>query len=156
MPTGWRIADPAFAKNPQEMLSGEGAYLYGGRWNTKGNRVVYLGGNLSTAAMELLVHLKSAPVLSGFSKMEVTFDASHIIYIDPNDLPDDWTALTMDPITQLIGDDWLTKQESLILQVPSVVVEGESNILLNPLHPDFKDIETSDITAFKYDPRLRK
>lgn len=155
MPSGWRIADPDFSKTTQEILSGEGAFLFGGRWNTKGNRVVYLGGNLSTAAMELLVHLGASSVLNCYSKMNVTFDESHIIYIDPNDLPDDWTAPTMEPTTQIIGDDWLTNQESLILQVPSVVVEGEINYLLNPLHPDFNAIETSDITSFKYDPRIR-
>lgn len=155
MPAGWRVADPEFAKSPQEMLSGEGAFLYGGRWNTKGHRVVYLGGNLATASVELLVHLGSVSVLNGFSKMEVIFDDAHVILIDPDDLPDDWTQSSMTPTTQIIGDDWLDNQESLILQIPSVVIEGEHNYLLNPLHPDFKAIETSDITPFKYDPRIR-
>ncbi len=155
MPAGWRVADPEFAKSPQEMLSGEGAFLYGGRWNTKGHRVVYLGGNLATASVELLVHLDSVSVLNGFSKMEVIFDDAHVILIDPDDLPDDWTQSSMTPTTQIIGDDWLDNQESLILQIPSVVIEGEHNYLLNPLHPDFKAIETSDITPFKYDPRIR-
>lgn len=156
MPTGWRIADPEFAKNAQEMLSGEGAFLHGGRWNTKGRRVVYLGGNLATASMELLVHLDSVSVLNCFFKMEVTFDDNHIMHVDPDDLPDDWVHSSMEPITQIIGDDWLDNQESLILQIPSVVVESEYNYLLNPLHTDIKDIKISDITPFKYDPRLRK
>ena len=155
MPAGWRVADPEFAKSPQEMLSGEGAFLYGGRWNTKGHRVVYLGGNLATASVELLVHLDSVSVLNGFSKMEVIFDDAHVILIDPDDLPDDWTQSSMTPTTHIMGDDWLDNQESLILQIPSVVIEGEHNYLLNPLHPDFKAIETSDITPFKYDPRIR-
>ena len=155
MPSGWRIADPVFSKTPQEMLSGEGARLYGGRWNSKGNSVVYLGGNLATAAMELLVHLKSARALSSYSKMEVSFDESRIIYIDPDELPNDWTEPTMESTIQFIGDDWITKQESLILQVPSVVVHGETNFLLNPAHPDYSSIETSEITDFTYDPRIR-
>lgn len=156
MPSGWRICAPEFTKTSQEMLSGEGAFLFGGRWNTKGNRVIYLGGNLATAAMELFVHLNAASVLNAYSKMLVTFDESHIVYIDPKDLPDDWTIPTMEPTTQLIGNDWLTNQESLILQVPSAVIEGEINYLLNPAHPDFKNIETSEITPFKYDPRVKK
>jgi len=156
MISGWRISDPEFAKSPQEMLSGEGAFLFGGRWNTKGHRVVYLGGNLATASMELLVHLDAVSVLNSYSKMEVSFNEAHILQIDPEDLPDDWTVSSMEPVTQLIGDDWIEKQESLILQVPCVVIEGEINYLLNPEHPDFKDIETSDITPFKYDSRVKK
>ncbi|NOX10136.1 MAG: RES family NAD+ phosphorylase [Gammaproteobacteria bacterium] len=155
MPTGWRVADPEFAKSPQEMLSGEGAFLHGGRWNTKGHRVVYLGGNLATASLELLVYLDSISVLNCFSKIEVTFNDEHIILIDPDDLPDDWTQPSMTPTTQIIGNDWLSNQESLILQIPSVVIESEHNYLLNPLHPDFKEIETSNITTFKYDSRIR-
>lgn len=155
MPSGWRLADSDFAKTPQEMLSGEGAFVFGGRWNTKGHRAVYLGCNLATACMELLVHLDTIAVLDGYSKMEVSFHPSHVLRIDPADLPDDWTSPSMEPTTQLIGDDWLDNQESLILHVPSVVVDGEFNYLLNPLHPDFKKIKTSNITRFKYDPRIR-
>jgi RES domain-containing protein len=156
MPSGWRIADPEYAKTTPEMLSGEGGYLFGGRWNTKGHRVVYLGGNLSTASMEMLVHLDSVAVLDLYNKMEVYFNDDHILQIDPDDLPIDWGDSSMAPTTQLIGDDWLDNNESLILQVPSVVVRGEFNYLLNPLHPDFKDIETSDITVYKFDTRLVK
>ncbi len=156
MPSGWRICDPEFAKTPQEMLSGAGAFLFGGRWNTKGHRVVYLGGNLATASMELLVHLDSVSVLNTYLKMEVSFKEKHILQIDPKDLPDDWEAPSMEPTTQLIGDDWIEKQESLVLQVPSVVIEGEINYLINPSHPDFMEVETSNITLFQYDSRVKK
>ncbi len=106
--------------------------------------------------MEMLVHLDSVTVLDLYNKMEVYFNDDHILQIDPDDLPIDWGDSSMAPTTQLIGDDWLDNNESLILQVPSVVVRGEFNYLLNPLHPDFKDIETSDITVYKFDTRLVK
>lgn len=154
MPSGWRIADPDHSKTVSEMLSGEGAYLHGGRWNSKGYRVVYLGANLATAAMELLVHIGSTNILNQFKKIEVIFDNSFILLIDPNQLPKNWNNQTMTPTTQLIGNDWLDKKESLILKVPSVAVDGESNYLLNPNHSDFDKITVSSITLFKLDPRL--
>lgn len=156
MLSGWRISDPAFATSKSEILSGEGAFSFGGRWNTKGHRVVYLGGNLATAAMELLVHLDSVTVLNTYSKMEVFFDETHVLLIDPEDLPEDWVDSAMNPATQLIGDDWIEKQESLILKVPCAVIEGEFNYLLNPGHPDFKDTDSSEITLFNYDARVMK
>lgn len=154
--SGWRVAQPEFASTPQEMMCGEGTYLHGGRWNSKGTRVVYLGNSLAQASLELLVHLGRASVLNTYLKMEVSFDESLMQYIDIADLPEDWTEPTMASSVQAVGDHWVEAQSSLILQVPSAAVRGEYNYLVNPLHTDFKDLIFSPITAFNYDPRLIK
>ncbi len=156
MLSGWRLSDPLYATTAHQMLSGEGAFLYSGRWHSKGHRVIYLGGNLATAATELLVHLERDDVLKMFHKMEVYFEEMHVVMVEEEDLPGEWNAVSINPITQYIGDDWFNKKESLILQVPSVAVEGEINYLLNPEHSDFKDIECSEITTFKHDKRIIK
>ena len=67
----FRIAAPEYARAPEQMLSGEGAFLYGGRWNNPGTRVVYLAQSLSLAAFEQLVHLQRSKVLATFRVLRV-------------------------------------------------------------------------------------
>ena len=138
------------------MMSGEGAYLYGGRWNNKGVRVVYLGTSLAQASMELLVHLSRANILDTYRKMDVFFDDSLIDHIALDDLPNNWAEPSMAPSVQNVGDTWVENQSSLVLQVPSASVLGEYNFLINPQHPDMKKVTFGSITPFNYDPRLIK
>lgn len=156
MLVGWRIADPTLSKTVGEMLSGRGARLYGGRWNSKGKSVVYLSSNLGTATVEILVKLNNKSVLDQYHKLMVTFDESLMLAIDEVDLPATWKDQNMTPITQAIGDDWVDKQESLILRVPSVAVPGEYNYLLNPEHPDRYRLGIGEISVYRMDERLSK
>jgi len=57
---------------------------------------------------------------------------------------------------QDVGDEWVVAQSSLVLQVPSAAVAGETNFLVNPLHPDFVKMAYSDIMPFSFDQRLLK
>lgn len=156
MLSGWRIAAPEFAATANEMMSGEGAFLFGGRWNSKGMQVVYLGSSLAQASMELLVHLGRAEVLQQYCKMEVLFDEAQVLHIALEDLPADWAEPTMTAAVQAVGDAWVADQGSLILQVPSAVVVGEYNYLFNPLHPDSGNTSFGAITPFDFDHRILK
>lgn len=156
MVSGWRVAAPEFSSTPAEMLSGEGAYRYGGRWNSKGTRVVYLGSSLAQASMELLVHLGRPDVLNSFYKLEVSYPEETILHIDINELPKGWDTPEMQSAAQRVGDGWVQAAESLVLCVPSVVVAGEYNFLLNPNHPDFSELLCSEVTLFRFDPRVLK
>ena len=156
MISGWRIADPEFSKNAAQMMSGEGAFRYGGRWNSKGVRVVYLGSSLAQAAMELLIHLGRAEVLNVYNKMEVTFVDDLAEHISIEDLPKNWAEPSMASSVQVVGDDWIAKESSVILQVPSAAIKGEYNYLLNPSHPLTAQVNFGPITPFNFDPRLIK
>lgn len=139
------------------MFDGEGSYLFGGRWNSSGQRVVYLGSSLALAALEMLVNLpRPQDVLKNFNVVPVHFDERFMEYIDIEDLPSDWAKKTMKPQTQTIGDNWIAEASSLILKVPSAVIIGELNYLLNPNHPDFKHLEFGEIATHVFDPRLLK
>ena len=137
----WRLASPEHGGVVAEMLSGDGARRYGGRWNSPGRRVVYLGGSLALASMELLVHLRTPAVLRTYRKLRVRIPESLILVVARCDLPADWAAPSLHPATQQIGDRWLHSRASAVLQVPSAVVIGEVNYIVNPLHPDFCRIE---------------
>ncbi len=138
------------------MLSGEGAFLYGGRWNSKGTRLVYLGSSLAQASLELLVHLKSKEILAGYHALEVRFPEELVNSVDPESLPDNWREPSMERSCRETGDLWASNQESLVLQVPSVAVSGETNYLLNPQHPDMDKLVTGTIRRWAFDSRVLK
>jgi len=154
--TAWRLTTPEFAQSAEQMLSGEGARLIGGRWNSPGTAVVYLGDSLALAAMELLVHLQPAAVPDAYRKMPVYLREEWVMHIDSAHLPVGWDVPTLRPLTRSIGDRWQASRESAVLQVPSAVVPGESNYLLNSEHPDAADIRVGPIEPFRYDSRLVK
>ncbi len=150
----WRLASPEHARTVGDMLSGDGARRYGGRWNSPGRRAVYLGGSLALAAMELLVHLRAAAVLRSYRKVRLRIPKTLVTAVPGCDLPADWAMPRLHPATQKIGDRWLDSGASAVLRVPSAVVIGEVNYVVNPLHPDFCRIEAGPITGFRFDPRV--
>lgn len=152
----WRLASPEHGGTVGDMLSGEGARRYGGRWNTPGRRAVYLGGSLALASMELLVHLKAPAVLEAYRKLRVRIPRALVAAVSECDLPADWAAPRMHPGTQEMGDRWLRSRASAVLRVPSAVVIGEVNYIANPRHPDFGRIDAGTIRGFRFDARVLK
>lgn len=146
----WRIVKEKYAATA---FSGEGAALTGGRWNSRGARVVYTSGTRSLAALETLVHL-NPPVLFRYVLFRVEFDVRLVETIPPAALPDNWREEPPPPATKAIGDAWAREGRSAVLEAPSVIIPGEPNYLLNPLHPDFKHVAISEPEPFAFDPRL--
>ena len=138
------------------MLSGEGTLLYGGRWNSPGRQAVYLGGSLALASLELLVHLKVPDVLRSYRKLCIRIPRESIEVVNTGDLPGDWATPTLHPATQEIADQWLDSLKSAVLRVPSAVVVGEVNYIVNPVHPDFAELEPGTITDYRFDSRILK
>ena len=153
---GWRLASPEYSRTVEEMLAGEGALRYGGRWHSPGRRVVYLAGSLALASLELLVHLRESDVLKAYRKLPVGIPEHLVKALDRRDLPADWARTSLHPATQRIGDRWLDSLESAVLAVPSAVVIDEVNYIVNPVHPDFARLEPGGITGYRYDPRILK
>ncbi len=136
-------------------LSGEGARLYGGRWNSPGRPVVYLGGSRALAALELLVHLttpgsREKPYV--FMGMEVPTDG--LQSLPKAALPGDWRISPPQRETQALGDEWLASENSLGLWVPSVIIPEESNLLINPRHPAMSQLCLGEPSPFNFDMRL--
>ena len=154
MLTGWRLSAPEFAGTPEEMLSGDGARLFGGRWNSPGRAAVYLGDSLALAGMELLVHLGNLDVLKTYRKMPVYIPEALVMHIEADELPFGWETGSR-VTTRSIGDQWLVDRQSAVLQVPSAVVIGETNFIVNPDHRDAAALVPGPISDFRYDPRVR-
>jgi RES domain-containing protein len=135
-------------------FDGEGARLYGGRWNSPGRPVVYTAGSLALAALEVLVHLKSRLTLSRYMKSWIEFDETWVSTVAMEDLPVNWRQGRAPVQTQMLGDHWLEAGDTLVLQVPSVVILEEWNYVINPLHPQFAETVRGQIEPFQFDPRL--
>lgn len=136
-------------------LSGRGAEKFGGRWNSKGTAMVYCGETRALCTTEIAVHtpLGNIPLDYKIITLEVPKSIT-IITLEPADLPADWKSLPHSHTTQLTGDAFVNEGKAAILKVPSVVVPGEYNYLLNPAHADFKKITIKSTEPFDFDERL--
>ena len=149
--TSYRISKAAYAAN---IWSGIGARDYGGRWNSKGIAVVYTAENRSLAAMEQLVHLVKPRVLKGYVIASVSFEDAQVRRLDVATLPPHWDDPVAPVALKKFGDDWVAAGTPPVLAVPSAVVRGEWNFLINPAHPDFPALPKSPPEPFVYDDRL--
>ncbi len=150
MLTVWRLLTARFAESA---FSGDGARLYGGRWNRKGVPMVYSAGSQSLAMLEMLV--QDEPPRARYVMVPATLPTNlRIERVTPDRLPADWRDLALREQLQAIGTDWARRRSSAVLSVPSVVIPTESNYLLNPLHPAFARIEIGKPEEFVTDLRL--
>jgi RES domain-containing protein len=148
----WRITRESY-----QALDGEGARLYGGRWNSEGSPVVYTSATLALAALEYLVHVDPAQVPDDLCAMGVDVPDDLVIgSTDPAIFPSDWTHVPDHPACLEHGDRWIREATTPALWVPSAVIPQEQNLLINPVHPDATVVTVSSVRAFALDPRLFK
>lgn len=135
-------------------LTGTGARLYGGRWNPRGHAVLYTAENKSLAALEFLVHVDQHTIPKDLKILTIKIPKNTLEVFSTrrfnkiNTLPDAKIQF------QELGKEWLIGQSSLVLQVPSILIPGESNLLINPLHPDFKKLKITKEEDFLLDERF--
>ena len=145
-------------------MSGQGAYLYGGRWNSPEHRVVYASGNLTLAMLEVLVHIDDAEafVNKAYIYHSVEFDEADVSVLEGSSLPIGWNARPETRASQSVGDEFLERVAGVVLAVPSVVVPSGlrydplyMTYLINPVHPEYARVVTvGEVQALDWDPRL--
>ena len=150
MLSAWRIVKQ---KHAATAFSGEGAAEYGGRWNLPGTRVAYASQSLSLAALELLVHLNPR-VYFKYKAIGIQFEESLVERVPQQDIPVDWSVEPPSLSTQRLGSRWAEQARTAILAVPSTIIPGESNYVINPLHADFARIGIAPAVDFAFDRRL--
>ena len=150
----WRIAAeaPTYAAND---LSGTGAKLTGGRWNSKGVPVVYCATSIALATLETVHQLRGATM--PFNRYLVRIDIPDAVYgarqiLDP--LPGGWDAIPAGLSAINAGDAWIASGASALLLVPSVIVPDEYNVLINAQHDDASTLLATTLKRWIYDPRF--
>lgn len=147
----WRICHKKYSNSA---FSGEGAKLYGGRFNSEGFAAVYTSGSLSLALLEILVRTNDRAFFEACTLFYADIPASGIYEATFGDLPAGWDNIPHGSHSQKFGDNWLKSKTELALKVPSVVVPVEHNYILNPNHPDFNRMKTSSADKLPLDKRL--
>jgi RES domain-containing protein len=149
----WRICRE---RHLATAFSGEGARVAGARWNSPGTPLAYTSWCLSLAALEMFVNLdpEEKPDDLVWISAEVPVDAEweqreELLSM----LPAGW-RLRADREARMFGDDWIESKRSYGLVVPSVVTEGEWNILLNPMHRDAGKLRIVERKPFRFDERM--
>ncbi len=136
-------------------MTGEGARLAGGRWNSPELAVVYSSSSLSLATLEVLVHLEDPEVFAKlFSWLRLEIPEKLVEETKISKLSADWCSPEAGAAPRAFGDAWLKSLRSAVLAVPSGVTPGEWNFLINPAHPKFLEIRVGPATAFEPDSRL--
>ncbi len=136
-------------------LSGEGARIAGGRWNSPGIPVLYTAESRALCALEIAVHTPLKVVPQDYMMISIDIPAIDIkqqLFI--NDLPPHWQSFPELKVTKMIGDQFFLEGKYLALKVPSAIVAGDYNILINPLHADFKQVKVLSFEPFEFDQRL--
>ncbi len=150
--TAWRILKARYAATA---FDGEGARLYGGRWNSAGRPVVYLGCTPAIAALEVLAHnARPALLEASYVIIEARLPDSAVLDLDAAALPPGWGDAADSRSAAAIGDAWLASGASLALRVPSAVLPLERNLVVNVRHPRYAEMQLGEPRPFRFDPRL--
>jgi RES domain-containing protein len=143
----WRLATTLHPP-----LTGDGARRRGGRWNSPGVPLVYASSTLSLAVLEMLVHVESTQLPVNLAAIELRLPDDSIETLDT--VPEVWFADPSQRQSRRFGDAWASERRSVVLRVPSAVVPREHNLLINPVHPRFADVEVVSQQPFRRDARL--
>jgi RES domain-containing protein len=134
-------------------LSGTGARLYGGRWNSEGRPMVYLASSRSLAVLEALTHLSPTNIPDDYCIMTVEAP-DNFAEPDIKELPENWQDFPEQNILKQIGNNFLREKKNLLFKVPSAIVKEEYKYLLNPLHPEADRVKIISKQPFSFDARL--
>lgn len=148
----YRLSKSAFSED----LSGKGAEKAGGRWNSKGVAMIYTGSSRALCVAEVAVHLPLGIIPSDYEMVSLQIPDNSICKIDIKRLSGEWRSFPHPDSTQKTGYDFVRDNKHLVLKVPSAVVQGDYNLLINPRHPEIKKVRIISREPFIFDSRMFK
>jgi RES domain-containing protein len=147
----FRIAREKYVRD----LSGEGARRYGGRWNRKGTPLLYTAESRSLAIVEYLVHVPVALAPDDVWIARITLPGgAPVEELKPGRLPAGWNLYPAPEALAELGTAWARANRRLVLKVPSAVVAGEYNLLVNPAHRLFAKVKVLEAEPFEAIKRM--
>jgi RES domain-containing protein len=154
VPALWRVCRAPFAA-----LDGEGARLYGGRWNPVGTPLVYTATTLALAALETLAHTDPDLVPDDLVALRIETGGLDVPVLDEAALPEGWRTEAAESRNQAFGGRWVNAATSALVVVPSALLPGaaapaEANVLFSPALPDASRVRIAEQLPFSFDDRL--
>jgi len=149
----YRITQQEFAED----LSGNGAKLFGGRWNSEGFFALYTSSSRSLALLETLAHTPAKMLEVKIYHLITLAVPDNLVTqkVAVKNLQNGWDAPDTRPFTKKIGDAFLTEKKYLMMQVPSVMMPEEMNYVINPMHTDMKQVKLVNKRRIDFDKRVR-
>lgn len=156
MPLVYRVQKKQFVES---VLTGEGARLFGGRWNPPGVPLIYTSTTPELALLETLVHLDGTSMRELPPFVRITIDLPDAIEVLPDEaLPAGWAALKHPPdLPYFLLSKLHAVYPALAFSLPSVILADSPsrNVLINPLHPLIGQVRVVSIVPHVFDARLR-
>lgn len=147
----YRIGKTRYATD----LSGEGARLYGGRWNHKLTACIYTSESRALAVLEYTVNVNIEAIPRSLSITVIEIPSSSIFTITENKLPGNWKESPAPAATKDFGTQLLKAAKTAIIKIPSAIISQECNYLLNPAHINSKAFKIVEVSDFVYDVRIK-
>ncbi len=136
-------------------LSGSGAEKTGGRWNSRGKALIYTSSSRALCALEIAVHTPLGIIPRDYELVSIEIpDSAMFLEIKTTGLPADWKSFPHPGSTQAFGDNFIASGKQQVLKVPSAVVQGDYNYLINPQNSGHSKIRIISIEPFEFDERL--
>ena len=148
----YRIGRTKYARD----LSGEGARLYGGRWNHKLTPCIYTSESRALAILEYTVNVNVEDIPRRLSLSTFELPDKSIHQLATSILPGDWMNSPPPGSAKDFGTAFLQKKSHLVIKVPSVVLPAEYNFLINPMHKHIGKVILVSVDDFVYDIRIKK
>ena len=152
----WRVAADTPLWTAEDM-AGKGAAHKGARWNHAGEHVTYAATSISLAAWETRAHFGRGAALP-WNRFLVRIDVPQTIWAARERLvrpsPVGWDAIPEGLVSRTAGSAWLILASAALLAVPSVIVNEEEVVLINPMHADARRITATKVRRFVYDHRV--
>jgi hypothetical protein len=126
-----------------------------GRWNEAGTRLAYASESRALAALEYAAHVGAGDAGQDLVAVGAALpeDVSRED-VSAEELPAGWDNPEGRPELRRLGSAWAASGRSAVLSVPSALVPGERNLLLNPAHPEAAALLVQALEPFRLDPRL--
>ncbi len=148
----YRVSKAQYADD----LSGRGAELYGGRWNSRGIRMIYTSATRALCTVEIAANLSLGLVPPNYKLITLEFPSKSVYALPSKQYPKNWSAFPHLDATQNLGNKFILEAEHLILKVESALVQDEYNYLINPMHKDFAKVELKQVEDYRFSKRLLK
>lgn len=147
----FRLSKSKYSKD----LSGRGAEKSGGRWNSKGTVMVYTSESRALCTTEIAVHTQLGILPKDYVLVSIKIpDDLKTHTLNLKGIPDDWNSIPNSGSTQDLGDHFVRANNFAVMKVPSAVVPGDFNYLINPFHPDSSKIKITKTEIFSFDKRM--
>ncbi|WP_340198568.1 RES family NAD+ phosphorylase [Ascidiimonas sp. W6] len=144
----FRISQTRYA----DKLSASGAP---NRWNKDNEYVIYTSQSRALCTLEMVAHRNARMKKLDYQLLRISVPSDKKYYLEVEaSLPKDWRLLKHYSQLQTIGSDWYREKKYLILKVPSVLIPGEYNYVINTNHPNFSKVRIASNSPFIWDQRL--